>query len=277
MENKVRLIPWRTAQTCGRLAALFLLKINTLNSQNMNLQKTCICGAAFAMMLGSVHAQYSSPATINGNGNTGFGGTVGNGNLVISDNGANLSFTLNSSGALGGNDLVIYIDSVAGGFSSTAGFQDAADGGRSAVSGYSSSGQSVLTFASGFAPEYALDIGNTYASLFGLANGGNNSLNYITGAAQSSASPYSLTVPLTDLGLTAGAGQSFELFGTLVSESGYRSTEAIAGNDSGTQGWNPFTQTSFATYTTVMTVPEPSTMVLGAGGMAMLLLLWRRR
>jgi len=243
----------------------------------MNLQKACIIGTMTALMSASVHAQYSSPATINGNGNTGFGGTVGNGNLGITDNGTSITFTLNSSGALGGNDLVIYIDSVAGGFSSTAGFQDAGDGGRSAVSGYSSSGQSVLTFASGFAPSYAVDVGNTYASLFGLANGGNNSLNYITGAAQSSSSPYSLTLPLTDLGLTTGAGQSFTLFATLVSESGYRSTEAIAGNDSGTQGWNPFTQTSFATYTT-MAVPEPSiTVLLGGGGLATLLLLRRRR
>jgi hypothetical protein len=75
------------------------------------------------------------------------------------------------------------------------------------------------------------------------------------------------------LGLTANAGQSFEVFGTLVSESGYRSTEAIAGNDSGTQGWNPFTETSFVTYTTV---PEPSTIALGAAGLVTLLAMRRR-
>jgi hypothetical protein len=239
----------------------------------MKLQKTGVISAVLVVMAISAQAQYSNPATLSGNGNTGFGGSVGNGTLGITDNGTSVTFTLNSGAGSLGNDLVLYIDSVAGGFSSTAGFNDNADGGRSAVSGYSSATQqSILTFASGFAPNYAVDIGPTYASLFGLANGGASSLNYITGTGQTG-SPYSLTVPLVDLGLTADAGQSFEVFGTLVSESGYRSDEAIAGNDSGTQGWNPFTQTSFVTYTTV---PEPSTIALGAAGLVTLLAVRRR-
>jgi MYXO-CTERM domain-containing protein len=243
----------------------------------MKLQKTGVISAVIAAMAISAQAQYSNPATIPGNGNIGFGGPVGNGTLGITDNGSSVTFTLNAGGgSLGGNDLVLYIDSVPGGFTSTAGFNDNGDGGRIAVSGYGGVGQqSVLTFAAGFAPNYAVDIGSTYASLFGLANGGANSLNYITGTAQT-ASPYSLTVPLADLGLTPGAGQSFEVFGTLDSESGYRSTEAIAGNDAGVQGWNPFIQSSFDTYTTVTTVPEPSTIALGAAGLAALLAMRRR-
>ncbi len=215
----------------------------------------------------------NAQSTFNGNGNTGFGGPVGNGNLVVANDGVNITFTLNTTAALGGNDLVLYLDTVAGGFSSTAGFNDAADGGRSAVSGFSGSGQSVLTFASGFSADYALGIGNGFASLFTLANGGNNSLTYNTGASQGGASPYSLTVSLASLGLTAG--QSFNLFGTLVSESGYRSSETVAGNDTGTQGWNPYTQTSFSTFTTTA-VPEPSTVFLSLSGVATFVLLRRR-
>jgi hypothetical protein len=172
---------------------------------------TLIIASAFAALATPTQAQFT-PATLSGNGNTGFGGAVGNGNLVISNSSSTITFSLNSASAIGGNDLVLYIDSVAGGFSSTAGFNDAGDGGRSAVSGYSGSGQSVLTFASGFAPSYAIDFGSSFAGLFGLANGGNNSLNFITGASQSSSSPYTLTIPLSDLGLTAG--QSLEVFGT---------------------------------------------------------------
>jgi len=234
---------------------------------------TLIAASVVTLAL-TAQAQYTTPATILGNGDGGFGGPVGTGNLVILNSPTSITFTLNSAGALGGNDLVLFIDSVAGGYSSTVGFNDNADGGRTAISGYNGSNQSVLTFAGGFLPDYAIDFGNTYAGLFGLANGGSGSLNYITGASQAGAPPYSLTIPLSDLGLTAG--QSFEAFGTLISESGYRSTEAIAGNDVGTQGWNPFIQTSFATITTTP-VPEPSTLaMLGISTLATLRLFRRR-
>ncbi|HEY4417443.1 MAG TPA: PEP-CTERM sorting domain-containing protein [Verrucomicrobiae bacterium] len=221
--------------------------------------------------------------TYNGNGNGGFGGPVGNGSLTLRDDGASLTFTFNAASSLGGNDLVIYIDSIGGGYSSTAGFMDAADGGRSAVSGYTSngnsggSGQSILNFTTGFLPDYASDIQSGYASLFGLNNGGNSSLNYITGASQSGSSPYTLTVPLLDLGLTPGAAQSFELFGSLVSETGYRSNEALPGNVTGSQGWgNLVTQTGFETY--ISTVPEPSSLALaGFSGLATFFAIRRRR
>lgn len=243
----------------------------------MKLQKSLVFGAALAATMVSVQAQYSTPATIAGNGDTGFGGPVGNGNLVVSDDGTDLTVTLNSASSLGANDLVLYIDSFAGGISSTAGLMDDADGGRAAVSGYNGAGeQSVLTFAAGFTPDYAIDIGNTYASLYGLIAGGDNSLDYITGTSQTSGGPYSLTVPLSDLGLVAGNGQSLQLFGTLISETAYRSTEAIAGNDTGTQGWSPFTQTSYATYTTVA-APEPTTLALGAVSGVALLIARRRK
>ena len=239
---------------------------------------TLIIASALVALATTTHAQLT-PVTLSGNGNTGFGGPVGNGNLVISNSPSTITFSLNSASSLGGNDLVLYLDSVPGGFSSTAGFNDAGDGGRSAVSGYTATGngggpgQSVLTFASGFAPNYAIDFGNSFAGLFGLANGGNNSLNFITGTAQSGSAPYTLTIPLSDLGITAG--QSLEAFGTLVSETGYRSSEAIAGNDTGTQGWNPYTQTSFATITTV---PEPTTLaLLGISSVATMRLFRRRK
>ena len=239
----------------------------------MTTKNLLAAAALFASLACSAFA-----TTYSGNGNTGFGGPVGNGSLTVTNDASNITFSFASSGSIGGNDLVIYIDSISGGFSSTAGFNDAADGGRSAVSGYTATGngggpgQSVLTFASGFNADYAIDIGSTFASLFTLANGGNGSQVFDTGASQTG-SPYTLTLSLASLGLATG--QTFELFGTLVSETGYRSTEAIAGNDTGTQGWSPFTQTSFGTYT-VTAVPEPSTFALcGISGLAMLRLLRR--
>jgi hypothetical protein len=48
--------------------------------------------------------------------------------------------------------------------------------------------------------------------------------------------------------LTPGATANIRIFGSLCSQSGYRSPEAVAGNYSGNAGWNPFTQTAYATY-----------------------------
>lgn len=223
-------------------------------------------------------------ATFGGNNDTGFGGTIGNGSLALTDDGTTLTGTL-TTGADMNDDLVIYIDSVSGGFADTSGFGDANDGSRRAISGFDGgANRSLMTFASGFRPDYAISLGpsdNSYGGLWQLANGGNNSLNFINSVNLSplnaTAGTYTFSISLTDIGLTPGAGQSFELFGTYTSNSGYRSTEAIAGNDTGTQGWNSFQQTSYATYTTTV-VPEPSTLAIcGLSGLATLLMIRRRR
>jgi hypothetical protein len=198
-----------------------------------------------------------------GNLDTGFGGAVGNGSLDITQAGSNLTFTFNRGTSGNFNDaLVIYIDHTAGGFTDTSTLADNADGGRSAISGFDGTNRSLMTFANGFTPEEAVIFQNGFASLFSLAAGGANSLGFVTGTAQSGSATdasYSLTLSLADLGLNAG--DSFNLFGTYISTTAFRSTEALAGNDTGTQGVNPFTQTSFGTFTTAA-VPEPATVLL---------------
>ena len=226
----------------------------------------------------------ASATTYLGNGNTGFGGPVGTGSLTLTDNGTTVSgtFTPGNNG-FGGNGLVLYIDSGPGGFTSTAGFNDNADGNRSEISGYSSATQqSILTFQSGFAPNYAIALSpggsENFGGLWQLANGGANSLPFVANVNMSPTSAggasYTFNFTLSSIGVTPG--NSFELFGTYVSDSGYRSTEAIAGNDSGTQGWNPFTQTGFVTYTTAA-VPEPTAAALGTLGGLLGLLVFKRR
>jgi hypothetical protein len=226
----------------------------------------------------------ASATTWSGNGNTGFGGPVGNGSLTFTDNGTTVSgtFTPGNNG-FGNNVLVLYIDSIAGGFSDTSGFADANDGNRKAISGFDGgSNRSLLTFESGFSPDYAIALApggsENFGGLWQLANGGNNSLPFVssvnmnpTGAGAPS---YTFSFSLSSIGVSPGG--SFELFGTYISDTGYRSTEAIAGNDSGTQGWNPFTQTSFVTYTTTA-VPEPAAAALGALGGLLGLLVFKRR
>jgi hypothetical protein len=205
-----------------------------------------------------------------GNGDTSFGGPIGHGSLNLSDNGSVLSGNF-TKGPNGFKDvLVLYIDSVPGGFTDTSGFADGADGLRRAISGFDGgSNRSTLTFQASFRPDFAIALGpasDNFGGLWQLASGGNNSLNFINGVNLSptgnSASTYTFSVALSDLGITGGSGATIELLGTYISNTGFRSAEAVAGNVSGSAGWNPFTQTAVASYTTAnasIAVPENTT------------------
>ncbi len=225
----------------------------------------------------------ASAATYSGNGNSGFGGPIGQGSLALTDDGTTLSGTINK-GPNGFNDvLVIYIDSTSGGFADTSGFADGADGLRKAISGFDGGGnRSTMAFASGFSPDYVLALGpssDNFGGLWQLVNGGANSLGFISSAnltptGTSGNATYTFSISLASIGISAG--QTFGLFGTYTSNSGYRSDETVAGNDVGSQGWNPFVQTSFGTYT-VAAVPEPGTLALAGSGLALLGVLRRRK
>ena len=189
-----------------------------------------------------------------GNGSTGFDGAVGNGTLTLSDDGTNISGTLTAGGSM--NDvLVLYIQSGTGGFADTSGFNDQSDSCRQAISGVSASGRSLLTFASGFQPNYAVALAPAAAGtggLWQLANGGNNSLVYLGSvnlAPLNNTGPYTFSFPAALIGMIPGIRSTIQVFGTYVRTDGSRSTEAIAGDLTGAQGWNHFTQTAYASYT----------------------------
>jgi N-acetylneuraminic acid mutarotase len=189
-----------------------------------------------------------------GNGDTGFGGAIGNSTLTLSDDGTNISGTLTVGGSM--NDvLVLYIQSGPGGFTNTSGFNDQGDSCRQAISGVSTSGRSLLTFASGFQPNYAIALAPAAVgkgSLWQLANGGTNSLvllGSVNLAPMNYTGPYTFSFPAAHIGMIPGVRSTIQVFGTYVRIDGSRSTEAIAGNLMGVQGWNPSTQTSHANYT----------------------------
>ncbi len=114
---------------------------------------------AAAMGLGICTAAHANSQIYLGNGASGFGGPVGNGSLSLSDDGTNLTATFNPSGGFTGNDLVVYIDSVVGGFPDNSTFFDNADGGRQAVSGSNTGNpsQTLVSFPTGFLADYALE------------------------------------------------------------------------------------------------------------------------
>ena len=215
-----------------------------------NMQKATLFTTLMAagLLLAASPAQAVNYA---GNGNAGFGGGghIGNGALSVTDDGTNLTFTITPNGGnLGGNALALYIDTGAAGFASTASFNDNGDGGRTSISGYNNSSQySVMTFTNGFRPSYAISFSDSYTSLFGLANGGANSFNWITGTGSST---YSFTINCAQIGLATNVSTTIRIFGSFISEGAYRSNEAIAGNDSSLigQGWNAWSQTAFASY-----------------------------
>ena len=215
-------------------------------------------------------------ATYSGNGNGGFGGPIGLGSLTLTDNGTTVSGTVNK-GPNGFNDvLVIYIDSLGGGFANTSGFGDGADGLRKAISGFDgAANRSLMTF-NGMLPDYAIALGpssDNFGGLWQLTNGGANSLNFVSSVnlnptGNNNSPAYTFDFNLSQIGITPNSGATFALFGTYISNTGFRSDETLPGNAAGSQGYNPFIQTALASYTIV---PEPSTLsLLGMGVMAVL-------
>src|SRR5690349_18605280 len=96
-------------------------------------------------------------ALYQGNGNTSFGGTVGMGSLSLTDDGTTVSGTFSKGPGNFADVVVIFIDSVAGGFSSTTGFTDRGSSLRNAISGYYTSvDQGKAYFTPGFTADYAI-------------------------------------------------------------------------------------------------------------------------
>jgi len=222
---------------------------------------TTIAAAAFAS---AVSAQVVS--NYPGNGSTGFGGAVGTGSLSLSNDSSgllNFSYTRGSSDF--NNAIVLYFDSIGGGANDTAGYTDTADGLRRAISGFDTvNGRSTLTFGGGFGADFAIALNSGFAGLWNLTNTAN--FTFLTSAALSPTgtqtnATYNFSINVTDLGLIANSGQSFNFFSTYISESAFRSTETFGATYSGTpaQGWNPFSAAGNNAFTTV---PEPSTYAL---------------
>jgi hypothetical protein len=92
------------------------------------MKKLPTAAVALIALSSSALAQVNTNQLYNGNGNSGFGGVIGTGTLNISNNDTgNLAFTLNKGAGSFNDAIVLYIDSVAGGFGDTLSFNDQAD------------------------------------------------------------------------------------------------------------------------------------------------------
>lgn len=240
-----------------------------------------VASAAVAAVLGI--AGLAQAAVYPGNGATGFGGTVGTGSVGITDNASGMTVTFNRGAGSLNDVLVLYLDTTAGGFTDNLTFGDNGDGARTAISGTNNGNPSKTLVTLPFAADYAIAIENGFIGVFGLTSGGNNSLNFQFGQAQSGNNndpTFTINISaaqMAQIGLTAGSGQSFGFVGTYISNSAYRSNETIGTSitvpvdGSGNAGFsNPQTFTQGLSYTLV-SVPEPASIgLLVLGGVTML-------
>ena len=217
----------------------------------------------FALSISQAHA-----AVYAGNGNSSFGGAIGNGSLTLTDNGTTITGTLTKGGSAGtafSSVLVIYIDSKPGGFTDTTGFSDDSSGLRRAISGYNSGSRATANFASGFAADYAIAVGvDQNGGLFTLVRGNDLSVDSkiinLSPTDTQTAATYTFRFDWSDIGLTGGSGFKFET--TYITASGSRSLEGFE-TLIGASGFNTVTFGNFDTYGNP--VPEPAEWGLIAG------------
>jgi hypothetical protein len=209
-----------------------------------------------------------SQSTYNANGASGFGGAIGQSTLSISETGSTINFTL-TRGAGNFNDaFTIYIDSKAGGASSTAGYTDVADYLRRSISGLNGSGRSTINFPSSpsaFLPDYAISMtpsgagGTNFAGVWDLSTPTNFTFGVSANLSpnnSTTATTYTFSIDKSAIGISGAVNFNFiGTYGNPDGGSGYfRSNEGYGnGLPAGNPGVSTVTYTSFLTYPLVST------------------------
>jgi len=215
-------------------------------------------------------AALSTPVTYPGNG--GAGGTVANGSLTLQDNGTTVFGTFNKAMGMSFQlDLVLYIDSTAGGFTDNKSFRDNGDAMRTAISGFNKAANrgSTATFAPGFAADYAIILGvnppNSGNDLYRLAAGGDGSFTRITSVNLNpnndlNYGTYTFSFTWASIGIFSTNAHFFKFQSTYLDSSSSRTLESFEGL-SGTRNYGSVTFSNYNTYG-VPPVPEMTTVAL---------------
>lgn len=244
--------------------------------------KMCVTIAALCAAAGMAGAQLATvngSGSVAGNGNAGFGGVIGPGSMdIVTNPDGSVSLTVNRGGAEFFDQMVIYIDSTAGGFADTTALTDTADGGRIIASGTNGGGSANIFFASGFEADYAISIEQGFSGIFQLVGGGSHNFSATanTGFSSSDAS-FTLSFNLADIGIAAG--DSFKMvanYHNAFDGAGpFRSDEWFGAATAAGNTGQADVQLGADDFILVNSIPTPG--ALGALGVAGLLAARRRR
>ncbi len=162
---------------------------------------------------------------------SGFGDVIGSTSTlgVDSDDAGNLYFGLTRGGGGLFNDVVIYLDTVPGGFATTATFEDRNDGLRTSISGFGFNDlRCTLNFAPGFEADYAIAFFSGFAGLWQLQEGATEHTFIadagLAGGGDANNPFFELSVLLSDLGVLPG-GEVKYVATYLNGGDGFRSNE----------------------------------------------------
>ena len=208
-------------------------------------------------------------------GGGGFLGALGNSTMYMNSDGANLYIGFSSLGNPGANQVLIYLNTQAGGFSTVTsdpnGMDDFSDGGRANISRLAADGDETIPFDA----DFALLFNQGFSFLADLEDTGPHGTVTHTSAGLASDTP-EFSISLADLGL--GAGDTLQFTAFLISDTGFMSNEGIPDPGlGGNPGFNTGGNLVFADYNDFTVVPEPSTIAFAALGLLALGRRLRRR
>lgn len=205
---------------------------------------------------------------------SGFGGTLGRGSLYFKSDASNLYIAF-QPGADVNNNIVLLLDTRAGGFND-AGMSDNADGGRRGSSNLALNADDAMPFLA----DFSIVIGSFGIVSFELTGGGfDNSLNFINYSGTFTGNGTGLreySIPLASIG--SGASSNIDFFAALISDSGYASNESIPASPALQSNGNPgfgdgqFGGTigtpGYENFNRFTTIPAPGALaLLGLGGL----------
>jgi hypothetical protein len=200
----------------------------------------------------------------------GAAGVIGSSTLSMSNSISTVYVGLNRGSGSFTDNLVMFIDSVPGGYTTTSGFPDRANPLETAISGYSS-GRSTANFAPGFAADYAIVVGvDNGCGVYQLVTDdlGTHVVQLrtfnIAPIGEPNAPQFWWQFDWSEIGLPRANTNFFKFETSLISQYGYRYLQSFEGF-TGVQGFNTVTFTNYDTYG-VPPIPEATTSALAIFG-----------